>query len=187
MEEIMNQRHSRSLIMALVVLTVITLLPGTMSAAPASVAPCTMETVRTPAARAELWRKSLDSFAAGHPGLTAEQGQLLDQAVSLGDEIATLKQDASAQAAFGRKASLFMERARKVLSNNELGELFTGMGQTQVWLAEMVASVPYCNCSTNGGACTMGGGGPSGTCQSGCVSWDGDTGTRYSGMCGAAQ
>lgn len=183
----MNQRHSRSLIMALAVLTVITLLPGTtMFAAPASAAPCSMEAVRTPAARADLWRKSLDSFTAGHPGLTAEQGQLLDQAVSLGDEIAALKQDASAQAAFARKASLFMERARKVFSTNELGELYTGMGQTQVWLADMAASVPYCNCSTNGGACTMGGGGPSGTCQSGCVSWDGDNGTRYSGMCGAA-
>jgi len=182
----MNKAFSRTLVMALAVVALVTLLPGAAFAGPAPDAPCTMEAARTPGARADLWRKSLDSFAAARPDLSAEQAELLAQAARLGNEIAALKQDASEQAAFARKANRFMERARELFTNNELGELFTGMGQTQVWLANLVAAVPYCNCSTNGGSCTMPGGGPSGTCQSGCVSWDHDNGTRYSGMCGAA-
>ena len=170
---------SRSLVVILAVVTTFTLLPGSAFAA----APCQMELASTPGARANLWQEALESFTAERPNLTAEQAQFLRQAVSLGDEIATLKQDALEQAAFARKATRFMERARELFSNNELGQLFTGMGQTQVWLAEMTAATAFCNCSGIG-ACQFSGG-PSGDCKAGCESWDSD-GVRYDGLCSRA-
>lgn len=172
----MDQMRSRSFVAALAVVSVVTLLPGSAFAA----APCQMELASTPAARANLWQEALENFTAERPNLTAEQAQFLAQAVSLGDEIATLKQDAREQAAFARKAARFMERARELFSNNELGELFTDMGQTQVWLAQMAAAPAYCNCSGIG-SCQFSGG-PSGNCAAGCQSWDGN-GTRYDGLC----
>lgn len=177
----MINSRSRALVMSVALVTLFTLLPNQTYAA----APCTMAAARTPEARAELWREAVDNFTAARPDLSAEQSQLLGQAVSLGNEIATLKQDAREQAVFARKATRFMDRARELFTNNELGELFTGMGQTQVWLAELAASTPYCNC-TGSGSCTFGGG-PTGTCTAGCQSWDGEDGRRRDGLCSSAE
>jgi hypothetical protein len=171
--------RSRFLVIALAVIVVVAILPNTAFAART----CKIEQASTPAERAELWNEALVNFTAAHPHLTAEQAQVLAQAVSLGAEIGTLKQDAPEQAAFARKAALVLEQARELFTNNELGKLFTDMGETQLWLAQAVAGPAYCNCS-GAGACQFSGG-PSGNCNAGCVSWDGD-GTRYDGLCSPA-
>ncbi len=176
----MHRSCCRLLLMALAVVTFLTFAPGEASAA----APCTVGITRNPIARAELWRGALERFTAMRPDLTAEQAQFLDDAVQLGDHIATLRQDARAQAAFARRAARIMERARELFSHAEVGELFSSMGPTQVWLAAVVASTPYCNC-TGTGSCEFGGGGPSGTCEDGCVTWTGDDGRRRDGICSA--
>jgi hypothetical protein len=170
----MNKARSRTLVMALAVVALVSILPDDAYAEP------------TPAERAELWREAIDDFTAARPDLTPEQAQLLDQGVSLGDEIATLTQDTRAQAAFARKATGFMERARELFTNNELGELFTGMGETQVWMAQVTAGDAFCNCTSNNDTCTVGPGGPSGTCKAGCSSWDGSDGLRRTGLCSEA-
>ncbi|MEA2489218.1 MAG: hypothetical protein QOH21_1010 [Acidobacteriota bacterium] len=177
----MNNACSRTLLMALAVVAFLSVLPDDAYAT----APSTMETEPTPAARAELWREAIEDFTAAHPDLTPEQAQLLDQGVSLGDEIATLTQDTRAQAAFAREATAFMEHARELFTNSQLGELFTAMGETQVWMAQVTAGDAYCTC-TGTNTCTIGPGGPSGSCQAGCTSWAGSDGLRRDGLCGPA-
>jgi hypothetical protein len=168
----MRQSSSHTLFMAVAVVVCMTLFPNAVSAA----SPCTARvTPSTPAARAELWRGALERFSAERPDLTAEQQQFVRQAVSMGEDMATLQQDARAQAAFARRATQLVARARELFSNNELGALFTSMGQTQVWLARMVAMPAYCDCPPN--PC------PGGSCVMGCVSWESDDGTRHVGLC----
>jgi len=165
------------LVMALVIVAVVTLLPDAAFAAP-----CNIRIATTAAERAALWNEAIDRFTAERPGFSAEQTQFLRDAARLGDDIAALKQDDREQAAFARKATLLMEQARDLFSNDELGALFTSMGTTQVWLAAMAAAEPYCNC-VGTGSCQMGGGGPSGTCVTGCVSWTGDDGRDRIRIC----
>lgn len=167
----MDRFRFRTLIVALAVVTLVLLLPGAAYAA----SPCTMELARTPAARAGLWQEAVARFTAERPGLTREQTQFLDQAMRLGDEIGALRQDERAPAAFVRKAKRFLEQARELFSNNELGALFTSMGPTQIWLAEMTATVPFCNCPPD--PCT------GGVCVTGCLTWDMPDGTRSQGLC----
>lgn len=177
----MRNSCSRPWIMALAVVTFVTLLPDTAFAA----APCTMRApASTPAERAELWREAFEDFTAKRSGLTAEQTQFVGQALRLGDDIAALQEDERAQAAFRRKATRLMAQARELFSTNELGELFTSMGQTQIWLAEVVAAAAYCDC-TGPGDCQMPGG-PSGNCGGDCTTWDGTDGRRRNGICGPA-
>ena len=165
----MDRIRSRSLVLVLALVTVVTLLPNTASAAP-----CTIRVATTAAERAELWTEAVDRFAERR-GLSAEQTQFLREASRLGQEIAALKDGAPEQAAFARKATVIMDRARELFTNDELGALFTSMGTTQLWLAELAAAPSYCNCVGTGG-CTMPNGGPSGSCVTGCVSWTGDDG-----------
>jgi hypothetical protein len=171
--------RSRSFFVAVAVVALVVLLPNSAFAARA----CRIEIANTPAERAELVREALDTFTEEHPNLTAQQTEVLAQLGSLGEQIAVLHQDLQKDAAFVRNATRIVGRAREVFSNSDLGRLFTDMGETQVWLAQMVAATPYCNCS-GAGSCTFSGG-PTGTCSAGCVSWDGD-GTRYDGICSAA-
>jgi hypothetical protein len=170
----MNKACSCTLVMALAVVAFVSVLPDDAYAAEP-----------TPDARAELWLEAIDDFTAARPDLTPEQAQLLDEGGWLGDEIATLTQDTRAQAAFARKATGFMERARELFTNSELGELFTAMGETQVWVAQVIAGDAYCTC-TGTNSCTMAPGGPGGTCQAGCTSWAGSDGLRRDGLCSEA-
>ena len=169
----------RITVVALAVVALLTVLPDEALAGP-----CTVASARTPAARAELWRQALDRFSAERPDLTAEQMQFINDAHRLGDQIATLQQNERARAIFARKAARFVDRSRELFSQTELGELFSSMGQTQIWLADLLAATPYCNC-TGSGDCTFNGG-PTGSCNSGCVSWDGEDGRRRDGICSAA-
>jgi hypothetical protein len=174
----MDRIRSRSLVLVLALVTVVTLLPNTASAAP-----CTIRVATTAAERAELWTAAIDRFAERR-GLSAEQTQFLSELSRLGGEIAALKEGAPEQAAFARKATVILERGHQLFTNNELGALFTSMGTTQVWFAQLAAAPAYCNCIGTGG-CTMAGGGPSGTCVTGCVSWTGDDGQDRGRVCSA--
>jgi hypothetical protein len=87
-----------------------------------------MEAAATPSPRAAFWREAIDDFTATRPDLIPEQNQLLRSGVSLGNKIATLTHDTRAQGCVARKAAGFMERARELFTNSQLGELFTGMG-----------------------------------------------------------
>jgi hypothetical protein len=169
-EEVLMER-SRILVMALAVVALVTLLPDHAFAAPCS----NIRIATTSAERAALWNEAIDRFTAERRGLTAEQTQFLSDAARLGDEIATLQQDEREQAAFARKATRLMEQARELFTKNELGALFTSMGTTQIWLAQVAAVPAYCNCP-GPGPCQMPGGGPNGTCVTGCVSWTGTGG-----------
>lgn len=161
----------RTLIAALPVVILVTLLPDAAYAA----APCTATLARTPAARAALWQGALARFTAERPELTPEQTQVLAQATRLGDEIGTLREDEPAPAAFVRKATRFVEQARTLFSNDELGALFTSMGPTQIWLAQLTGTMPFCDCPPN--PC------PGGVCVMGCLTWDMPNGTRSVGLC----
>lgn len=177
----MRNSCSRPWIMTLAVVAFVTLLPDTAFAA----GPCTMRApADTPVERAELWREAFENFTANRPDLTAGQIQFVGQALRLGDDIAALPEDERAQAAFRRKATRLVEQARELFTNNELGELFTSMGETQIWFADMVAAAAYCDC-TGPGACQMPGG-PSGNCGGDCTTWDGTDGRRRNGICGPA-
>lgn len=169
----------RLMVMALVALSFVALLPTAVSAAPAG------QAVRMADDRARLWNEGVDHFIAQRADFSPEQAALIEDAYALGDQIAVLRQDDVAQAMFARKATRFMERAREVFTNAELGQLFTSMGPAQVWFTALAAATPYCNC-TGSGSCTFGSGGPTGTCNGGCVSWDGDDGRRRDGVCNAA-
>ena len=175
----MHKSCSPVLIMAVAVVSLFTLLPDSASAAP-----CTMRTATTAIERASLWNEAIDAFSA-RPGLTPEQTQFLREAGRFGEQIAALKEDSRAQAAFARRATRLMERARELFTKSQLGELFTSMGETQVWFSEVVAAEAYCNC-IGAGSCSMGPGGPSGSCSAGCTSWDGSDGQRRDGLCGSA-
>lgn len=170
--------RSRVVVMTVALVSLFTLLPNAAFAANT----CKVALAETPEARATLWSEALENFSASSPILSAEQTQWLAEAAGLGNEIAALKQNEVAQAAFARKAARFLELGRELFPTNQLGRLFTDMGDTQIWLAEVAASTPYCNCS-GAGSCTFSGG-PSGNCAAGCVSWDSD-GTRYDGICSA--
>ena len=129
----------------------------------------------TPAERAELLLGAVERFSAERPDLTPDQTQFLREAVRLGEDIATLGQDERRQAAFTRRATQFMARARELFSNNELGALFTSMGPMQVWLAQQAAMPAYCDCPPN--PC------PGGVCVMGCVSWEGSDGVHHVALC----
>lgn len=175
----MNPVRSRTLAVALAAAMLVTLLP---LAASAAAAPCTISVAaRTPEARADLWRGALESFSAER-ALSAEQRQFIAEAFSLGDEIAALKQDDREHAAFVRKAARIMEQSRELFSQNERGALFSAMGDTQIWMASLVAALPICNC-TGTGPCQAAAGGPVGECKAGCESWDGTDGRRRDGVC----
>ena len=170
--------RSRAIVMSLVVVLV-TLLPNAAFAAKT----CKVELADTPEARATLWTEALENFTAASANLSNEQTQWLREAAAIGNEIATLKADDVAQATFARKATRFLEEGRELFTNNQLGQLFTDMGETQLWLAQVAAAPAYCNCS-GAGSCTFSGG-PTGTCNAGCTSWDGN-GTRWDGLCSPA-
>ena len=171
--------RSRVIVMTVALVTLFTLLPDAAYAART----CKVEIADTPEARATLWTEALENFTAASPNLSAEQTQWLREAAGIGNEIATLKADDAAQATFARKATRFLEQGRELFTNDQLGRLFTDMGETQLWLAKVAAGPAYCNCS-GAGPCTFSGG-PTGTCNAGCVSWDGD-GTRWDGLCSPA-
>ncbi len=161
---------------ALAVVALVVLAPEVTHAAP-----CGVRIATTAAERAALWNDGLTRFAE-RPGLNAAQMKFLGEAAALGKDIATLKTDDPGQAAFARKAARIMEQARDLFTNDELGALFTSMGSTQVWLSRMVAVPAYCNCMGTG-TCQMAGGGPSGNCITGCVSWTGDDGSDRIRIC----
>lgn len=175
----MSDRY-RFLILAVVVVSFVALLPGSVSAAPAA-----GQGVRIADDRVRLWNEGVDHFIAQRSEFTPDQAQLIEDAYAFGDQIAGLREDGVAQAMFARRATRFMERAREVFTNKELGQLFSSMGPAQVWFTLLAGATPYCNC-TGSGDCTFGSGGPTGTCQGGCVSWDGDDGRRRDGVCNAA-
>lgn len=168
----------RILYTVLAVVALVTILPDTAFAAQT----CKVERASTPEARAGLWGEALESFSAARPDLSPEQARWVADAVSLRSDIATLPEDEGARAAFARKVTHFMERAHELFSNNELGPLFTDMGETQLWLAQLAAAYPYCNCVGTGECQLSPPSGPKGDCKSGCISWDGN-GTRWDGIC----
>jgi hypothetical protein len=174
-------KRSRIIVMALAVVALVTLLPDTAAAAAPA---CKVIEARTSLERADLWRNALEDYALMHPGLTDAQRKFIDEARGLTGEIAALRQDERAQADFVRKATRVMEQARELFTKNELGELFTSMGQTQIWLAQIVGATPLCNC-VGPGPCQAPNGGPKGDCGSGCVTWDDTGGTRWNGVCNA--
>lgn len=175
----MPKTHFRISIVLFAVVAFVTLLPDAASAAP-----CGAGSASTPAARADLWRGALERFAVDRPDFTPEQTRFIAQALELSDDLATPPQDERTQAIFIRKAKRVVERSRELFSDAELGQLFSSMGPMQSWLADVVAMTPYCDC-IGGGSCSMGPGGPSGTCQAGCLSWDGSDGQRRDGLCGS--
>jgi hypothetical protein len=177
----MYQSTSRTLVMALAVVVFVTLLPDANAA---SAVPCRAELASTPAGRADLWRKALQRFTAEHADLTAEQARFVSQAVQLGDDLATQQKDERTQAAFIQKAKKIVERSHELFSNGQLGALYSSMGPLQKWFGDVIQSTAFCDC-IGSGSCTMGGG-PSGTCQAGCTSWDGTDGQRRDGLCGSA-
>jgi hypothetical protein len=171
---------SRTLVMALVVVA-LAALPAVAAAAPA---PCKGD-ASIPLKRAELWLGAVEQFTTQHPDLTADQAQFIDQAVTLAKDLAVQPEDVRAQATFKRKVKGIVERSQELFTRNQLGALYSAMGgPMQRWLAEMTAMSPLCDC-VGTGSCTMPNGGPTGTCQGGCLTWE-NGGTRYDGLCGSA-
>ncbi len=169
--------RSRILVMVFAVIALVPLFPDDAYASP-----CSIRIATTSAERAALWNEALDHFTAERPDLTARQRQFISDAARLGDQIAAPKQDERANVAFAREVTRLMEQARELFTNDELGALFTSMGTTQTWIARVVAAPAYCNCVGSGG-CQMGGGGPSGDCITGCVSWTGTDGQDRVRIC----
>lgn len=170
----MNKHTSRIFVVALAIVALVALLPGTASAG----APCTAATANTVGERADLFRLSLERFNSQHANLTAEQRQFIAQSAKLADDLGATEQDAGAI----RKAKQFVDRSHELFSNNQLGELFSSMGPLQHFLAVAAAAAPFCDCIGTGD-CVMGPGGPTGTCAAGCQSWDGSDGVRRNGIC----
>lgn len=172
----------------LMVLVLAVLLALPMVAATAD-APCRGAAIKGDAStahgRADLWRNALVTFKAGHTNLTADQARFIDEATLFSDALANQPEDTQARIGFIRKAERLVARSRELFTNRELGELYSSMGPMQSWLAETVAATPFCNCYSS--PCTLGSGGsPTGTCAAGCLSWDDNGGTRYTGLCSSA-
>ncbi len=166
---------SRFLAMALVVVAFVIILPERAYAGPGAA-----QAVRIAEVRAQHWNEAVDRFAAQRT-FTIEQTQFIEDAYALGDQIALLRQDERAQALFARKATRFLEHARELFSSSELGQLFSSMGQTQIWFAELAAAPAFCSCHGIQ-QCQMPGG-PTGDCKAGCQSWDDSSGQRWDGLC----
>jgi len=133
--------------------------------------------------KGEIWRGSFERFAASHPDLSTEQQALVSEALKLSPSFGAVDNKASVSPELLRRTIGIVSRFRSILSNTQMGELFSAMGAMQMWLVESsVMAVPFCDCAGSG-ACG-GGGQPSGTCSAGCLSWDGSNGTRYDGLCG---
>lgn len=173
----MHRNGSRILVMALAVVALVAL-----PSDPAFAGPCSIRIANTAAERAAFWNEALDQFAAERPGLSARQTQFLREAAGLGDDITALRDDEREQAALGRKATHLFERARSLFTNDELGALFTSMGTTQTWLAQVAAVPAYCNC-VGTGDCEMQPGGPKGKCLTGCVTWTDSNGQDRIRVC----
>lgn len=171
----------------LMVLVLAVLLALPMAAATAT-APCRggiKGDARTALGRADLWRNAVVSFKTGHTNLTADQARFLEEATKFSDALAQQPEDTAGQLAFIRKAERMVARSRELFTLRELGELYSAMGPMQSWLAETVAATPFCNCYSS--PCTLGSGGsPTGNCVAGCLSWDDNGGTRYTGLCSSA-
>jgi hypothetical protein len=176
----MFHSRSRNLVLALVVVALAAL--PVVAAGPA---PCKGGDASIPLKRAELWLGAVQQFTAQHPDLTADQAQLIDQAVTLAGDLAVQPADVRAQAALQRKVKGVMERSHELFTRDQLGELYSAMGgPMQRWLSALTAVAPLCDC-VGSGACTMPNGGPTGTCQGGCLTWE-SGGSRRDGLCGSA-
>jgi hypothetical protein len=176
----MFHSFSRILVLGLVIVA-LAALPTVAEAAPA---PCKGD-ASTPLRRADLWLGALEQFAVQHPDLTADQAQFIDQAVTLAKDLAVQPEDVRVQAALQRKVKGVVELSRELFTRNQLGALYSAMGgPMQRWLTEMTAMTALCDC-VGSGSCTMPNGGPTGTCQGGCLTWE-NGGTRYDGLCGSA-
>jgi hypothetical protein len=150
----------------------------------AATAPCKGD-ASTTLGRADLWRNALEDFKTEHTSLTADQAQFIEEATKFSDVLVQQPDNIHAQLSFIRKAERIVERSHELFTHRELGELYSAMGgPMQRWLASMVAMTPFCDCYSS--PCTLGNSSPSGTCSAGCLSWDDNSGTRYTGLCGTS-
>lgn len=143
--------------------------------------------------RAELrlnqWVRAFAKFAEKHPDLTPEQMTVIWSAFDVATSETFVMDNGLDRWAReeGVPIGVLLRRAQKYFSNDELGELFTGMGSLQKLLAD--AGIfnndnVYCNCTNPGSFCDA----PypnTAFCDFGCISWS-SGGRDYVGFCNAA-
>lgn len=154
----------------------VTLLPVAISAQE------TKPTSTPPETLSRLWLDAIDNFALELRNPSEAQLAVILEASEIGSP------DTFEEARYDRlrKLSIIIERMQRVFTQDQLGALFTSIDPVQKWLVDAeVLPTPHCNCQSPGGTCQFGGGGPSGNCQTGCVSWTGDDGGHRTGICNA--
>lgn len=131
------------------------------------------------------WRSSLSAFADRHPDLPVDKLALLAEGYDLGvvEAFAVEDQGRRWYAEHGGPMQRWIGRMKDTFTIPELGEIFTGMGPVQLWMAQTeVEPVPLCNCFELGEPCSKPGS-PEGVCQTGCFSWTGDDDRHRVGLC----
>lgn len=124
-------------------------------------------------ARASLWTDAFLKFYANHPDLAADQLMVIWDAVDAGTPAAFRRTADKEIWRSGPGAPLveIIQRVEKHFTDAQLGEIFSAMGPTQLWLVENAAlAAPLCNCRTIGATCAPPFPQPN-HCATGCQSW----------------
>lgn len=138
--------------------------------------------------RVNQWVRAFATFAERHPDLTPEQMTFIWSAMDVATPEAFAVRNGAERWARQEGAPIadLVKRSRELFSNDQLGEIFTGMGSLQRFLAEAAATIPYCNCRVINGPCSAPY--PAGSvCKTGCMSWTDANGNNWVGICAVHQ